>query len=277
MELPKAISIYQTSTDIKGELASAVSLLIDLADPKDIAELRYRLGLPSWMNERLVSVIRFKGGDKSVYPFVEAYYQEFARGRKAHNHLTCVAAFERIGDRRAIPHLREILKTTERKHDASHAIGNLLLDRRVKRDRYVNNQIDVHVQTIARTDSTDESRAAAWEVLLSDRDASVKRMLEFGPLRSAIEDSRPDWSEEDRANVAFISRFGDVAALHLLKASDGCSLERRYRIAQVLEILLPDSRPVIQAASEDESADEDRRHTARLALKIFENRSQPTQ
>lgn len=96
--------------------------------------------------------------------------------------------------------------------------------------------------------------------------------MRAGPLRSAIENSRPDWTEEDRANVAFVSRFGDVAARHLLKASDGCSLERRYCIARVLEILLPDSRPVIQAASEGEPADEDRRHTARLALKIKEKR-----
>ena len=275
-ELPKAVHIYRWSRDFRGELASAIIVLSDLADPKDIAELRYRRGLPSWMNERLVSVIRFKGGDKSVYPFVEAYYQELVRGQKAHNHLTCVAAFERIGDRRALPHLKEILKTTERKRDASHAIGNLLLDRRIKRDRYVNNPIDEHVQTIARADSTDESRAAAWEALLSDPDASVKRMLQRGPLRSSIENSRLDWSREDRANLALVSRFGDVAARHLLEASDGCSLERRYRIARVLEILLPDSHPVIQAASEDESVDEDRRHTATLALKIHENRSQPT-
>jgi hypothetical protein len=92
-------------------------------------------------------------------------------------------------------------------------------------------------------------------------------------LRDAIENTRPNWSEKDRANLAFISRFGDVTARHLLKASYVCSLERRYSIARVLEILLPDSRAVIQAASEDETADEDRRHTARLALKISEIRS----
>jgi hypothetical protein len=276
MELTKAVAIYQTSTDIDGELTSAISTLGDLAEPQDIASLEYRRELPSWMNERLVSVIRTKGGDKSVYPFVESYYEEFVRGKKAHNHLTCVAAFERIGDRRAIRLLKEILKTTERKRDAALAIGNLLLDRQIKRERYVTNPIDELVQEIIRADSTDESRAAAWEALLSDRDASVKRMLEYGPLRDAIENTRPSWSEKDRANVAFISRFGELAARHLLQASDGCSLERRYSIARILEISLPDSRAVIQAASEDESADEDRRHTAMLALKMHKNRSRPT-
>jgi hypothetical protein len=50
-------------------------------------------------------------------------------------------------------------------------------------------------------------------------------------LRDAIENTRPNWSEKDRANLAFISRFGDDTARHLLKASYVCSLECRYSIA----------------------------------------------
>jgi hypothetical protein len=172
--------------------------------------------------------------------------------------------------------LRDIFKNTERKRDAAQAIGILLLDRRVKRNR-IDNPIDQHSWTIVRADSSEKSRAAAWEALLGDREASVKRMMESGPLRIAIEDSPLDWSDDDREKYAFVSRFGDVAARHLLKASDGGSLERRYRIAQLLEILLPDSRPVIQAASADESVDEERRRTAKLTLQIFEIRSQTTQ
>jgi len=61
----------------------------------------------------------------------------------------------------------------------------------------------------------------------------------------------------------------------LLEASDGCSLERRYQIARLLEILLPESMAVIQAASDNESADLDRRHTAQLALELYKVRSQP--
>ena len=66
LELPNAISIYQTSTDTGGMLQAEVSALKDLAEPNDIASLKCRNGLPQWMNESLVSVIRFKSRVSSV-------------------------------------------------------------------------------------------------------------------------------------------------------------------------------------------------------------------
>ncbi len=274
MALAKAVAVYEDPTQTEGSLQAAVGVILELAEPEDIAALKYRKGIPDWMNERLTSVIRFKGGDESVFPFVEAYYKEFVRGKKAHNRLTCVAAFEQIGDRRTIPYLREIFETTERKRDAAHAIGNLNLVRRNKRHPYVDNPIDEHVTTIGRTDVSDESRALALDALVENKEASSQRMMEYGPVRDALGESRRSWSEEDREKFLFLSHFGDVDASELLKASDRCSLERRYQIARLLEIVLPGSLPIIRAAFEDESADSDRRLTAKLASEMREHRTQ---
>lgn len=268
MALPQALAVYRTSKDVKGQVGSAISVITELAEPKDIAALEYRKGLPDWMNERLVSVIRTKGGDKSVFPFVEAYYNEFVKGQKKHNHLTCVRAFERIGDRRAIPYLREIFKTTERKRDASEALGNLLLDRRIKRPRYTDNSMDENIRAISRPETPAEERAAAWKELLKTPEKSFDRMMVYSPLRSAISEAHSEWKEDDAVRLSFISGFGDLAAKRLLKESDGCSLHHRYRFAHILTLLLPGSRELIQKTAADDSVDADRRKTAQLALKL---------
>lgn len=268
MALPQALALYRTSKDIRGQLGSAISVINDLAEPKDIAALEYRKGLPDWMNERLVSVIRTKGGDESVFPFVEAYYNEFVKGRKKQNHLTCVRAFERIGDGRAIPYLREIFKTTERKRDASDALGNLLLDRRIKRPRFTDNSMDLNIRAISRPETPEEERMAAWKELLKTPEKSFERVMIYSPLRSAISEAHSEWKEDDAVRLSFISGFGDLAAKRLLDESDGCSLHQRYRFAHILTLLLPGSRELIQKTAEDNSVDGDRQKTAQLALKL---------
>ncbi len=267
MQLPLALAAYENSNDTKGELQSAIGVIHDLAEPKDIAKLKYRRGLPQWMNERLVSIVRSQGGDASLFPFVEAYYLEHVRGKKSHNHLTCVAALEQIGDPRAIPHLREILATTERKRDAAIALGNLQLRRAIKRQR-VDNPFDLPLRNAIALGVPAETRNAAWKVLLTSPDAAFRRAMQYGVLRSAIDNSHSAWSANDRDRVAFISRFGDVAARQLLAASEGCSLQKRYRIAELLGLVLPGSSAIIEADSKDESIDTDRRLTAQLALKL---------
>jgi HEAT repeat protein len=268
MALPKALDVYRNSKEVEGEVVSAITVISQMANPKDIAELEYRKGLPGWMNERLVSVIRSKGGDESVFPFVEAYYKEFVQGKKKQIHLTCVAAFERIGDRRAIPYLREILNTTERKRDASEALGRMLLDRQIKRERVVDNAVDLNLRVITEPNSPEEKRAAAWKELLRSPEKSFDRVMVYSAVRSALEDSRSEWDEDDAARCRFISGFGDVAAARLLKESDGCSLHERYRIAHLLTLLLPGSNEMIQKTADDESADSDRKLTAQLAQKL---------
>jgi len=273
VELAKAISLYHTSEDIEGDVQSAIAVLQEIAKPEDIATLKYRRNLPAWMNEHLVSVIRFQGGGKSVYPFVEAYYQEHVQGKKAHNHLTCVKAFVQTGERRAIPYLREIFETTERKEDASEAIGQLLLKRRVIQKQN-NSLIDKQIAILFRKDSLKEPHSVAWEILLADQDASVRRLLHSYSLSRIIGHSQtPPWSAKDRVRFAVLARFGDVATRQLLQASNGCSLQRRYGIANLLEQMLSASRSLIVATAQDESADEDRRRTAQLALENFDRRN----
>lgn len=271
VELPRAIAIYAKSDDINGELTTAVSTLHDLAEPADIARLKYRKGLPEWMGERLVNVIRTKGGDSAAFPFVEAYYREHVQDKKRHNHLTCVAAFERIGDKRAILYLREIVNSTERKADAAQAIGRLTLDRQIPRISWQQDVIGQSMQTIFSLTSTEQAKNAAWAEMLKDQRSGFQRLMRHGPLHTAIHDQSPlQWSKSDRENLLFVRRFGDVAATELLQASDGCVLERRYQLARVLEILLPESRSQLESTASDSNADGDRRATAKLALELHD-------
>lgn len=268
-ELNRALEVYQSSKDIEGQVQSSISVIQDLAKPEHIAALTYRKGLPEWMNERLVSIVRFKGGDESHYPFVEAYYQEHVRGNSKHNHLTCVAAFEQIGDPRAIPLLREVFQSTERKRDAAQAIGHLTLRRAIRRERVVY-PFDAALQRVTTPGQPDDVLQKAWQTLLASPDEAFQRAMRYGALRSAIDDADSIWSESDRQRVAFISRFGNVAARHLLKASQGCSLPQRYRFAALLQLVLPETRAIVQQDAADDEIDPDRRLTARLALKLSE-------
>jgi hypothetical protein len=267
MALSQALDLYRSSND-EDQLRAAVSIIKIAAEPTDIAALDYRKGLPEWMNEGLVSVIRTKGGDKSVFPFVEAYYEEFIRGQKKFEHLTCVRAFEQIGDQRAIPYLREIFGSTERKRDAAQAIGRLMLDRQINRQDMVNESINQNILAIADPNQPEEKRAAAWKELLQTSEKSFERVMVYSRVRTALEETDSEWDEDDDAGCRFISGFGDVAAVRLLKDSVGCSLPLRYRIAHLLKLLPPGSQQLIEAAANDPSADDDRRRTAQLALKL---------
>lgn len=271
MALPQALELYRNSSDVRGELATAVTVIRKLAEPKDIAALEYRQGLPEWMNGHLVSVIRTKGGDRSVFPFVEAYYLEFVKGQKKHNHLTCVRAFERTGDRRAIPYLREILHSTERKRDAAEALGHLLFDRRIIQQPFDDPEMDRHIRAISDDKTSEEQRTAAWKALLSTPEKSFDRVMVRSAVRNALEDAHSDWTETTADRCRFIAGFGDIAAARLLEKSDGCSLHERYRIARLLTLLLPRSQELLNQAAADLAADKERRRTAQLALKLGSN------
>jgi hypothetical protein len=272
MQLDVAIALYETSKDITGMLQSAIGVLRDQALPKDIGRLEYRANLPRWMNEQLVSVIRTKGGDKSQFAFVEKFYQEFLNGKKDQNYLTCVAAFEQIGDPRAIPYLREIVKTSERKTEAGLAIGSLLLPKRIIR-KPVDTSTDEYILGVMSSRETEQKKALAWNELLKDREKSFSRMLTYGPLRDVMDGSSDNWSAEDRQRMAFLTRFGDVAAKQLLQRSENCSLMQRYRIARLLELLLPSAKSLIEVAAADVSGNEDTQQTAKLALELHRQRA----
>lgn len=269
MALPQALEVYRSSSDVEDQLGAAISVIHDMAESKDIAALEYRKGLPAWMNERLVSVIWTRGGDETVFPFVEAYYKEVVQSGKKHDHSICVRAFERIGDRRAIPYLRDIFKSSERKRDVANALGRLLLDRQVKRKRLVDSEMDLNFRAITEPKQPESKRTAAWKELLKTPAESFDHVMIYSAVRRALNDSNSEWGEDDAARCRFISGFGDVAAARLLKESDGCSLHERYRIAHLLTLLLPGSRELIRRTADDETTDEHRRRTALLALTLI--------
>lgn len=275
-EIARAQTVYQNTKAQEEELQAAINVLFKYAEPTDIVKLASRKGLPQRMNQRLVRAIAEKGGDESAYPFVEAYYLEFIQGQKADNDLTCVSAFEEIGDQRAIPYLREIVKNSERKEDAAHAIGNIIFDKRSKRKIDYNKlqMLDENIHTIFRdpTYITEKERTKALDVLLKDPAESIERMFQHGALHSIIDAPDSQTYIMDRQVFSILNRFGDLPTRLILEKSEGCSLEKRYKIAEILAVLLPESRPLIEAATLDKTADYDRRATAQLALKMYKDR-----
>lgn len=268
-ELVRALAAYANSTDLRTELPAAIECIQKLATVKDLAKLTYRPGLPKWMNERLLDLIRKQGGDASVFPFVAAFYQEHVRGKRSHNHATCVGALEQTGDARAIPMLREILQTTERKSDAATAIGTLQLRRALPRPRH-DNPYAVALKKVREPDESAEVRKAAWEILLANPEAALARALHPYFL-DRMPTSRFALTADNRERFAFLARFGDAAAKKLLQRSEGCSLHERYLLADLLGLLLPGSRELIENNATNKALDADRQATARLALKRRQN------
>lgn len=282
-ELTRAQSVYQNSKAQEEELQAAINVLFKYAELTDIVKLAYRKGLPQRMNQRLVKAIAEKGGDESAYPFVEAYYLEFVQGQKADNDLTCVSAFIETGDQRAIPYLREIVKNSDQNkgagyafNSAAHAIGQITFDKRIKRKISYNKllKLDENIRTIFRdpTYITEKERTKALDFLLKDPAESIERMFQHGALHSIIDAPDSQTYIMDRQVFSILNRFGDLPTRLILEKSDGCSLEKRYKIAEILAVLLPESRPLIEAAALDKTADYDRRATAQLALKMYKDR-----
>ncbi len=72
---------------------------------------------------------------------------------------------------------------------------------------------------------------------------------------ASSQDTKPVRVEQGRMDVC-----------QLLETSKGCSLGRRYRIAEQLRLVLPTSHQIIEADAKDDSIDLDRKLTAQLAL-----------
>ncbi|WP_417377709.1 hypothetical protein [Gimesia sp.] len=280
------LTFYLNSKAVTEELRTAINVLANHAEPTDIAKLTYRKGLGQGVNQRLVKVIAEKGGDKSAYPFVEGYYLEFVQGRKADFHSTCISAFIETGDQRAIPHLREIVKNSDQNkgvgyafNSTAYAIGHIIFDKRIKRKISYNKlrKLDENIHIIFRdptyiTDMTEKERTKALDVLLKDPGESIERMFQYGALHSIIDAPDSQTYILDRQVFSILNRFGDLPTRLILEKSDGCSLEKRYKIAEILTVLLPESRPLIEATALDKTADYDRRATAQLALKMYKER-----
>ena len=258
-----AIEAYNSPDTGKDELSAAVTVLYQKATPQQIAELRYRPGLQPWMNERLVSVIRQRGGHKSAWPFVKSFHDEFVKGKKSHNHLTCVEAFVQLENPDAIPLLRSIVDVTERKRDAAHAIGRLMHPNRKRRPRGEDPYVEAIREIVDRHPG--EPNKEAWGFLLKDPARGFGKMLSYGPLRDAIVNASE--APVQRKVISLVQPFGRSAAQPLLDKSNGCSLEQRYVIAALLSEL-SGADDVIQQAIEQPNGDDDQLKTAQLALRL---------
>lgn len=271
MSLETAFLVYGDEKSSDEHVAAAVSVIGDLADASQVAALPYRAGLEQWMNEQLVEVIRRRGGDPDAFEFVESFYREFVKGNRKHNHLTCVKAFEEIGDPRAIPYLREILSETERKRDAAHAIGKLLLPEHW-RPTAAERRFEEAIVAVQRHSEESAAVRDAWTLLLSRPEESFEKMLKYGQLRAFLGSASLATQALEPQDHLYIRRFGNVAVDKLLDAGNDDSLEGRYLRARLLGILLPDAEMELSRYASATGGNPERRLTAQLALKLYRNR-----
>lgn len=270
-ELDAAIKAYETGEREVAQNASNV--LQNLATPDDIATLKYRSGLPHWCNEQLVFVIRLHGGPPEAFDFVERYYHEFVRGKPKFQYMTCIAAFTVIGDKRALPHLREILTNTERKSDAAQAIGTLQLGLRRSPSAPIIKSDNLHssISRLMNGDSNNARREADWKLVLTDPEVTMQSIMQREIRWSIGLNNNGAMSARDLRRFAFLTRFGELPARSLLEASRGCSLPERYQFAQILSLLSVNTLPLIRSSAFDADADESERRTALLALGIVKD------
>jgi HEAT repeat protein len=267
LQLPAAIETYNTSKN-KEQLSAAVQSLKFFDDPNVIKQLKFRTGLDKWANESVLSLLRGRNGQRHAYPFIESFYHEFVKGKKANHHSYCVTAFEAAGDQRAIPHLMEILKTTERKDDAAHAIGNLMHDRRIYRSpRRLEYKLAGFIDDVQYPATPAVERDEALKMLLQTPEASMKGMLKRGRIKDLLSgDSSIVWQQEDEKRLRHLSQFGDTAVKHLLDASRECSLSARYQLKHLFKMAQAGSRVALRESAGNKSADIDQRRTAILTL-----------
>ena len=262
-----AIEDYNNSKSASAAAAAAY-VLGRIGEPADLEKLNYRKNLEAETNEALLSVIRSKGGTPELFGFVEQYFLDHVRGRKEFQYLTVVRAFEEVGDRRALPYLREILDLTERKQDAAAAIGKLMLDRSVRRQRDdPDRQLQECLFDLDQRELNDEEREQAIQTLLQQPERTMQLAVKRGHLFGLLTDeSGTVWRHQDEKRLTWLRLFGDVAARQLLAETRGRTLEARYTVAKLLGLLPPETSTLLQKTALDRSRDEDERRTAVLAL-----------
>jgi hypothetical protein len=119
-----AIEVYQTASD-STEISVAAQVIERNATPAVFTKLHYRKGLGKHVGESLTMLVRSQGGGPEAFDFVAQFYLEHVKGQRAVEHTTCAKAFEKLGDPRALPYLREMLDTCERTTDVAEAIAVL--------------------------------------------------------------------------------------------------------------------------------------------------------
>ena len=251
------------------DFISAAGVLYVLRDPSMFRRIKYRADAERHIPERLVRVIAEIGGDEHAFKFVEKYYLQHVRGGRPRDGGACVRAFVRLGDRRAVPHLRELATAPEKNAQAAHAIGLLTLDRCIpesdlKRDETLRSS----VWEAEAGENTSEKRAKAISVLLADRAASLPHIARAGMLHHMLTSpSTPRWGTSQLERLRYLARFGDEGMQFLLTQSKGCRLEQRYNLARVMSMFPAETHPRLREAAA-RGDDADQRKTAILALSL---------
>lgn len=264
MPREEAIATYQSSDD-KERIQSAVLSLLALGDSAVITELNYREGLEEWTNNRLLSLVTRQRGFREAFPFVESFYDEFVKDSRQGSPYECIHAFEATGDPRAIPPLKEIVRTHERKTDAAHAIGALMLEQ-YQPYSYDEAQAEL-INLIHKLDRPAKIDAAAWEQLLEDPESSLTLIMRFSRIRDLVSDQSPaEWQTQDRERFQYLKPFGTLAARQLLAQSRNASLQVRYNIAHLLSALPPEIYDLLRETAGDPDANDETRRASIQAL-----------
>ena len=258
-----AIRRYNTSDDP----GSAAGVISDLATPTELGELSYRKSLKRWENESIVRAIASRG-DKSAYGFVESFYHEFVKGVPDLNHDSCVKAFQQVGDPKASPLLREIVSSTKQIGSVATALGYLSLNRTLPAQRYQEHPLDQWLQVAVDRNRSAEERRDAVTKLLADRPAAAQRLVHHSPLRHELAEPEAKWRHGYGEKYGVLAPLGDAVVQELLGASDDCSLQQRYYIANLLQVFLPASNDRIESVAAKETVNSDRRLTAKLAIQL---------
>lgn len=276
--LETAITTINT-TDDKDYLSTATTTILALGQPSDLARITYRRvdQLPHFpwgetLGSRLLKLCRERATPPEAWPFVEAYY--LAELKNATNYNSdCVRAFETMGNPRAIPYLKHIVRHELPKEDAAIALGSLQL--KVKRSFAPPNELTRKAGKLLHYGVPNTEFNSILEELLAGRTAFLDMLFRRnGPVRRMLKNNQTYiLYPGDVRSSSYLPRLGTPAARRFLEVSRDCRLAQRYQLARILSQLDPECHTLLRSAAREAKGNLSQRRTALLALGIARDRS----
>ncbi|MBI4751071.1 MAG: hypothetical protein HY774_21545 [Acidobacteria bacterium] len=112
-----------------------VSIVRVFGDPTLLLWLKFNPEMDPWMETALLDCIPNGTSDPRLFNWVETQFQNADLNRRRELLIPYLRAFQKLGDRRALPYLYSMLEMGQHQEDIAKVIGEILLDEALLQDR----------------------------------------------------------------------------------------------------------------------------------------------
>lgn len=111
-----------------------VSITRAFGDPTLLLLLKFNPRLEPWMETHLLDLIPKGASDPRLFNWVETQFQNADLKRRRELLIPYLRAFQKLGDRRALPYLYSMLDMGQHQEDIAKVIGEIVLDKTLPRN-----------------------------------------------------------------------------------------------------------------------------------------------